>query len=108
MKKLIVSTLMALFFAHSALAIDLDSAKDQGLVGEGNRGYLAYVVKPPSDEVMALVKMVNNLRRDKFTESAKGNGISVDKVAGRFYERATGATKAGNYFQSPAGAWLRK
>ena len=108
MNKLLMTLLITLMLSPVAYAMDLDAAKRDGLVGEGNNGYLAYVVKPPSAEVMALVKQVNNLRRDKFTASATRYNLSVDQVASRFYERANKETEAGNYIQTPAGDWRRK
>ena len=108
MKKLLLSLCLSLAFAAQAFAIDIDAAKAQGLIGESNKGYLAYVVKPPRNDVVALVKSVNNKRRDKFTASARRNGITVEQVAHRFYERAVAATRPGNYYQAPTGAWVKK
>lgn len=92
----------------SVWAIDLATAKAKGLVGEGNNGYLGYVVNPPSGEVKALVSDVNSKRRTIFTSTAKKNNITVEQVAHRFYERAVSATAAGRYYQNTSGNWVKK
>jgi uncharacterized protein len=99
----------ALFtIATSALAVDLATAKSQGLVGEGKDGYLGYVVRPPSSEVKSLVLDVNAKRKNIFSKTAKKNKLSPRQVAGRFYERAVGQTKSGHYYQSSSGGWVKK
>lgn len=108
MKHMILGFCLILLGNNVAFAISLQDAKSSGLVGERNDGYVGYVVSPPGDEVKALVKVVNNKRRAKFTESAKSNSLQIEQVANRFYERAMKATAKGNYYQDAAGTWLEK
>ena len=107
-KKLFYGLVLVVVGMTPALAMDLKEAKDNGLVGERNDGYVGYVVKPPSNEVKAIVKEVNNKRRAKFTATAKNNSITVEQVAARFYQRAVSKTKAGNYYQDASGNWVKK
>ncbi len=108
MKKLFFALCLTTIFSAPVFAIDLAAAKASGLIGEGNMGYLEYVVKPPRPEVVELVKSVNQKRRDKFATSARRNGIATAQVARRFYERAVSATKTGHYYQAPTGKWVKK
>jgi uncharacterized protein YdbL (DUF1318 family) len=108
MKQLIKTVLIALLTINMAYALDLQQAKSAGLVGERIDGYLGYVVSPPSAEVSALVKEVNNKRRASFIATANDNGISVEKVSYRFHQLAVEATKGGHYYQDASGNWIKK
>ena len=64
MKK-IIAAIGLLLLMQSAWAIDIRDAKEQGLVGEANTGYLAAVQSPASAEVRALVpRSTRNARRN--------------------------------------------
>ncbi len=108
MKSLVFGICLLLLGTNAAYAISIHEAKDGGLVGERNDGYVGYVVTPPSNEVKALVKQVNSKRKAKFTESAKSNGLQVEQVANRFYQRAIKATEQGHYYQNSNGKWVKK
>ena len=58
-RRFAAAILLALAF-QTAWAIDIHAAKEQGLVGEANTGYLA-PIGTPSAEVKALVNMVMNI-----------------------------------------------
>ena len=66
-----------LLLMQSAWAIDIRDAKDQGLVGEANSGYIAAVQSTSSAEVRALIADVNNKRKAKFAETAKSLVITA-------------------------------
>ncbi len=93
---------------QAAWAIDLDSAKSQGLVGEANNGYLAAVKMPASGEVRALIQEVNAKRRAEFQLTADKTGATRSQVALRFYELAVKRTARGNFYQDTTGRWQRK
>ena len=93
---------------HNAWAIDIGDAKDQGLVGEANSGYLAAVQTPASAEVRALIADVNGKRRAQFESTAKKTGATVEQVAYRFYELAVQKTAPGHYYQDTSGRWQKK
>lgn len=107
MKKLFIM-LTVLMVSSQAWAIDLASAKQQGLVGERNDGYLGYVIKPASTEVKALVKSVNNLRKASYQKIAGSNGLSLDQVSILAAKKTSGKTAAGNFYQNAEGKWLKK
>ena len=107
MKK-IFAAIGLLLLLQNAWAIDLHSAKAQGLIGEANSGYLAAVKKPVSDEVKALIEDVNAKRKDKFQNTAKKTGTTAVQVSNRFYELAVQKTAAGHYYQDKNGNWKKK
>ncbi|BCO10724.1 hypothetical protein GF1_31000 [Desulfolithobacter dissulfuricans] len=101
---LLVVSIMLL--AGPGLAIDLQSAKDQGLVGETPSGYLE-AVGTPTAEVASLVTTINEKRRARYLEIAKKNGTDlavVEKLAGK---KAIEKTRPGNYIKVN-GKWVRK
>jgi uncharacterized protein YdbL (DUF1318 family) len=107
MKKLITVILMSLLL-QTAWAIDIGTAKTQGLVGESNSGYLAAVKTPASADVNALIAEVNAKRKAEFEATANKTGATVEQVAYRFYELAVQKTASGHYYQDAAGAWKIK
>jgi uncharacterized protein YdbL (DUF1318 family) len=107
MKKLFAVILMGLVM-QTAWAIDIGSAKEQGLVGESNSGYLAAVKTPATAEVNALITEVNAKRKAEFDATAKKTGTTLEQVAYRFYELAVQKTAPGNYYQDAAGNWTKK
>ena len=106
MKKLIATCLL-LVLAQAAWAIDLQSAKDQGLVGEANTGFLA-ATGAPSPEVAALIEDVNRKRRAEFEATAAKTNATVEQVRVRFYQLAVERTAPGHYYQDASGSWRRK
>ena len=107
-KQSVLAFLFTSLLAGGALALDLQVAKAQGLVGEANTGYLGAVKRPPSAEVKSLMDGVNRQRGAKFKATAQANNITEAQVAARFYQRAVEATAAGQYYQLPSGQWVRK
>ena len=107
MKKIFAAIGLVLLL-QNAWAIDIDSAKAQGLVGEANTGYLAAVKTPASAEVNALIADVNSIRKTKFQSAAKKTGTTVAQVSNRFYEIAIQKTEAGHFYQDKGGRWVKK
>ena len=106
LRKFVAALLLMLAF-QSAWAMDIQSAKEQGLVGEANTGYLA-AVGTPSAEVKALVAEVNAKRKAEFERTAKKTGATLEQVRVRFYELAVQRTAPGHYYQDASGSWKRK
>lgn len=95
-----------LLAAMPALAIDLQTAKDQGLVGETPSGYLEAVTQP-SAEVKALMDDINAKRRQKFEEIAARNNTSLEAVELLAGKKAIEKSTPGSYIKI-GGAWQRK
>ncbi len=108
MKQLVLAIILILAGISSAYALTLKEAKNAGLVGERNDGYVGYLVDPPSEETQLIVKEVNNKRRAVFSATAKKNNIEIKQVAMLFYQRAVEETELGNYYQDPEGNWKKK
>lgn len=92
-----------------AWAIDLDSAKAQGLVGERLNGYVGIVTAAPAPDLTQMVNEINRRRRGSYQEIAnKTPGAtlaSVEKLAG---EKLIRRTPSGQYVESAAGKWAKK
>lgn len=100
----VVCTLMSL----PALALDLPTAKQQGLVGEAMTGYIA-PVSTATPEINTLVIEVNAARKVEYQRISKENGQSlqvVEKLAAQklFEDRVT----PGEYYKSADGSWQKK
>ena len=85
-------------------ALDLQQAKEQGLVGEMSSGYLG-VVKGGAD-VNALVNDINAKRRQEYLAIAAKNGISLEAVEKIAAKKTLSKTPRGQYIHD--GAWRKK
>lgn len=97
--------LAAILFSATAFAIELDSAKATGLVGEQENGYLGAVVM--STEVMTLITDINAKRKAKYQELATKNSITLSQVELLAAKKAYDKTEAGHYLRSN-GQWIKK
>ncbi|QFI37847.1 DUF1318 domain-containing protein [Moritella marina ATCC 15381] len=105
--KRIFSTLIILFaMSFSVQAIDLQSAKQAGLVGEQVNGYLGAV--KPSAEVNALIKDVNGKRKAKYQELATKHNVTVGAISARAAKKAMSMTEQGQFIESAPGQWKKK
>jgi len=91
---------ITLLFAStgSAFALDLETARAEGLIGEVDNGYIAIPPKA-GDKAAELVKTVNEQRLEVYTDIAKKNGISVEATGQRTFEK--------RYPDFPAGTWVK-
>ncbi len=102
---LLISLLLVI---PAGFALTLQEAKNEGLVGELQNGYLGLVVESVPAEVVALVRDVNNQRRELYRQIAQQNGITVEQVAALAFGKAVEATPAGQYLQDANGTWVKK
>ncbi|SDK71291.1 YdbL family protein [Microbulbifer yueqingensis] len=102
-----ILVILALAVALPAAAITLDAARNQGLVGEANSGYIA-IVSESSPELEQLVAEVNSKRKREYAAIAKRNGISIAQVAARAAEKLEARLPAGAYYQDSRGRWAQK
>lgn len=110
MKKVLLPIMLLLSLAASslALALTLDEAKAQGLVGEKVDGYVAAVVASPNAEVQALIRSTNDGRRQVYADLAKRNNIPIEQVGILSAEKLYSGAASGTYLQQPSGQWQRK
>ena len=107
---MIVALLLAIavFGASSnAFALDVQSAKAQGLVGEQTDGYLGIPKPPASDDVQKLVADINLKRRAHYQEIANTNGTSLEAVQELAGQKLVQSAKSGEYVRGSDGVWTR-
>ncbi len=107
-KQLFFAIAATAFIAFPAFALDIQEAKDNGLVGEMANGYLGSPQSSPSADVLALIEDINSKRKEKYVEVAREQGIplaAVEKLAG---EKAFSKTQSGHYIKLPDGGWRKK
>lgn len=100
-------SLLLLVHAGAAHALDLDAAKQQGLVGEQTDGFVGAVAASPTSEVEALVADVNTRRRASYAAIASKNGTSVEAVAALAAQKLIGRVPSGQWI-SDKGRWYQK
>jgi hypothetical protein len=93
--------------ALPSAALDLDAARQQGLVGEQSDGYVGAVSASPSADVKALVAEVNAKRRAAYADIAKKNGTAPDAVAALSAQKLIERAPAGQWIYDK-GLWTQK
>ena len=107
MKKILaIITTCLLLITQPAYSIDLQTAKNQGSVGETPSGYLD-AVKSPTPEIKALIQSVNAQRKAKYQEIATRNNTSLQAVEQLAGQKAMEKSKAGSYIKQ-GGSWQKK
>jgi len=103
-----VCAVLLMIVSTTGFALDLQTAKSRGLVGETPTGYLADPTGQASAEVKALIQDINAKRKARYSQVAEKVGKSlviVEQLAGK---KAVEKTKPGLYVQKPNGQWLKK
>lgn len=100
-------TLTGLSWSSQSWAINLQTAKAQGLVGETPSGYLD-MVKPGSADVKAMMNEVNAARKKEYQSIAKRNNTELSVVETLAGKKAIELTPAGQYIKLPSGQWVKK
>jgi len=95
------------FSCQIVLALDLQTAKSQGMVGETPSGYLAPVQPAPGGEVMQLVQSINQQRRQEYQKIAQRNNTSLKAVEQLAGKQALEKTPRGQYIRLN-GTWSKK
>lgn len=111
---LLVSLLFGGFTAQAASIKDrmlaripaINALKDQGLIGENNKGYLEYRGGQQPDK--ETVTAENADRRTAYTEIARKEGVGIDLVEKRRALQIAEIGSAGHWFQRPDGSWYKK
>jgi hypothetical protein len=93
--------------ALPSAALDLDTARAQGLVGEQSDGYVGAVSPSASGDVKALVAEVNGKRRAAYADIAKKNGTAPDAVAALSGQKLIERAPAGQWI-GDKGRWTQK
>jgi uncharacterized protein YdbL (DUF1318 family) len=104
---LVFAALAVFGLARPGAALELDAAKQQGLVGEGTDGYVAAVAPNPPVEVASLVATVNAKRKATYAEIAQKNGTRADDVAVLAAKKLIDRAPSGLWVRD-AGRWYQK
>jgi len=100
--------LAGLGFTTASWAIDLQSAKAQGLVGEQPNGYLGSVKGNAGNDVAALIAQINAARKTEYQRIAKRNNTQLDVIEKLAGKKAIEKTPSGQFVKSASGSWVKK
>ncbi len=97
---------LVVLLALPAFALDLQSARSSGLVGEKLDGYVAAMQE--TAEAKALVAEVNARRQQEYARISAQNTQPVDVVARLAAEQIINKLGPGSYYQAPGGGWQKR
>jgi len=106
MKRNGIALMLALLLVPSAWALTLDEARQQGRVGETLSGYVA--ARQQDDDTLALVKRINEGRRQQYQRVGQQNNLSASEVARIAGEKLVNRAGSGEYVRGINGQWLKK
>ncbi|MCP5361751.1 MAG: YdbL family protein [Hyphomicrobiales bacterium] len=101
---IVVSVVMLV--ALPVLAIDLQSARTEGLVGELPTGYVKAL--GGGAEISALVSEINDKRKQEYERISRENGQPVDIVAKLAAEQIIAKLPSGAKYQDTSGNWQKR
>lgn len=105
---LIVSLLVVVpAFSAPAFAIDLATAKTQGLVGERPDGLVGSVGLADA-ATQQMIDQVNAERMTRYKGIAEKNGTPLDQVQALAGAKLIAQTPSGQYIMNAAGGWQKK
>ena len=106
--KFLLSILVCAFLlsATTVMAIDLQTAKSKGLVGETPTGYLA-AVSSPTPEIKQLIDSINAKRKAEYQKVATNRGASLQTVELLAGKTAIEKSAPGHYVKI-GDAWQQK
>jgi uncharacterized protein YdbL (DUF1318 family) len=87
---------------------EIVALKKKGVIGETNRGYLAFVKKAADKKEKSLVQAENSDRRTVYQAIAKQQGVAVEVVEKRRALQIAQKSPAGFWLQDRNGRWYRK
>lgn len=103
--KMIAVASLALLLASPALALGLNEAKSQGLVGEKHNGYIGAV--KPGGAVNSLVQSINAKRKSHYRSISAKNGTSLSNVEKLAGDKLINRAPRGQYVNRGSG-WVKK
>lgn len=111
MKNFLRIALVGIFLLNlpvsGAYAMDVSTAKSQGLIGERPDGLLGIVTPPGSADVQALVKKTNEGRMNIYVGMSQKQGVPLPQIQSIAAESLMIRTPPGQYILSN-GAWVQK
>ncbi|WP_255448444.1 YdbL family protein [Telmatospirillum sp. J64-1] len=110
LKMLAIALLAVLSLAglpSAAHALDLSTAKAQGLVGERPDGMVG-IVGQSTPQLRSLVEQVNSQRLERYRDIAAKQGVPAAQVQAITGDRLIQNAPAGSYVMDASGKWIRK
>jgi uncharacterized protein len=101
-----LAVILAACLSWSVWALDLQQAKQQGLIGEQLNGLVGVV--RGSGEVNAIANDINRKRLESYQDIARRTGTSLTVVQSRAGQLNVERTASGHYIQLADGSWRRK
>ena len=103
-------TLAGAAYADPATAkAAVDAAKAQGIVGEKADGFLGFVTGNADASVKAAVAEINAGRSQLYAQAAAKNSVTPAAAgASAFKTVVQSLLKPGEFYQTAAGAWVKK
>jgi uncharacterized protein YdbL (DUF1318 family) len=102
-KSLFILCALMVLLALPAQALELHAARQAGVVGEGNDGYI--VVLQPSAAATALASEINQKRRQEYSRISAENGQPTEVVAKLAVPQIIKNLEKSARFQDETGAW---
>ncbi len=102
----ILALLCGGLWCNTAMALTVEQAKQQGLVGETLSGYLAPVKQ--NAEAQALVTRINQAREQQYQQVAQSNQVSTNDVAKLAGQKLVQRAGKGEFVRGINGQWLQK
>lgn len=110
MKKFLQLSLMTLAltgYSIAAYAMDLNTAKHSGLIGEKPNGLIEALLPNPSPELSNLVNTTNAGRMDVYKEAAAKQSIPLKEVQAIAAQKIYDLASPGDYLMVN-GKWTKK
>ncbi len=85
---------------------EIKALKDQGIVGENNRGYLEFVGKKKAKA--EVVQAENNDRKQVYSAIAKQQGTTVELVGKHRAVQIANKARPNEWLQDANGKWYQK
>jgi uncharacterized protein YdbL (DUF1318 family) len=101
--------LLSLLMTTSVFAIDFQTARSKGIIGELPTGYVAVVKGEANEEIALIIKTINEKRTAKFQEiSTKTGADSVGSVGVMVHKKILKSLAEGIFYKNESGSWVRK
>ncbi len=111
MKKLVQTSLLTLFltlgFISGAMAMDLNSAKRAGLVGEKQNGLIEATLPNPSADLSELVNTTNAGRIEVYKQMADKQNIPLKEIQAIAAQKIYDLAEEGDFLMVN-GKWVKK
>jgi uncharacterized protein YdbL (DUF1318 family) len=104
---LATSALALGLYAGPAVAADLDTLRQQGVIAERHDGFVE-IRADGSDAARAVVERVNSSRRDLYEQRADSQGVPVEQVGRVYAQQILERLPEGAWFLKPNGNYVQK